>query len=237
MAGSNTVPLSVQDILDAAHSRYEQATDTPGLTDDDGKIRLSLLNEGINTWETENGVRWRELWTYNTTFGPLAAGTVSYSISADDFREFGSRIRFLRADGSRFYINLVSQENYARHINENKQVATTSGNPADGYQIQLGWIPLANDGTVGATGYYDYYRWALRMSSMQDVPELSNPFYLIDYITAELFANDDINLYQKFDGDRDEKLSNMVDENEKLPPFASNAIENVSGDNSYAMGV
>lgn len=233
---TNTVPLTVQNILDQAQFAYEQGTDTPLLTDDDGKIRIGIINKGIARWEFEDGVRWRELYLFNQKGSAITANNQAYPFAPTDFRELGGRIRFLRSDGSRFYIATVDQSRYAQHITENLQVAMVSGNPAIGYQLNLGWVPQANDGTTGAVPYYDYYKYANYMNAVTDVPEMSNPWYLVDYLTAELFANDDVNLYEKFSSDASAKLSNMREENESLPSYSSAATEDQVGDNTYAFG-
>ena len=237
-----TVNLNTQTILDAIHIKYEQATDTPLLTDDDGKIRISLINEGINTWETSDDTRWRELIVLNAQESAIVAGQVTYPINYDDFREMGSRVRLLRTDGSYMYADVVTPEFYQQYMNSKglvtpfngDLVVSVSGNRVNGFQMNLGWIPNTSDGTVGAIPYFDYYKWANRMVNIADVPELSNPYYLVDYVTGELFANDDINLYQKFSTDADEKLEAMRTANEADPPYASTAIEDQSS--SFVMG-
>jgi hypothetical protein len=239
---STAINMTAQDLLDAIHIKYEQATDTPALTDDDGKIRMSLLNEGINRWETEDDTRWRELLVLNAVGPTIVAGTISYALTQTDFREFGSRIRFIKTDGTYFYVDITTVENLQRHINTVGYVnpttgalqAAISGNRAVGYKLNLGWIPSATDATVGAIGYFDYYKWANRLVVVTDVPELSNPYFLIDFVTAELFVTDDVNLYTKFSSDASNKLDDMQTNNEAQPPYASSAIEDQNS--NFAMG-
>jgi len=238
-----TNQIKTQDLLDAIHIKYEQATDTPLLTDDDGKIRMSLLNEGINHWETEEDTRWKELIVLNAQGSTIAAGKVVYDLSTfDDFREMASRVRLLRADGSYAYASVVTPETFQQYMNGNGQVISKlgglvvciSGNGALGYQMHLGWVPSVSDGTIGAIPYFDYYKWANRLVTVNDVPEMSNPYYLIDYVTGELFVNDDVNLYSKFSSDAEGKLDDMQTNNEAQPPYASSAVEDQNY--TFAMG-
>lgn len=239
---STTSAVTTQNILDAIHNKYEQATDTPALTDDDGIIRLNLMNEGINRWETEDDTRWRELLVLNATGSTISNLKVAYDLSQDDFRELASRIRFLRTDGTYFYADVVTPETLQRHINTAGYTNPTtgalqvaiSGNRGNGYQMNLGWIPKTGDATVGAVPYFDYYKWADHMETGDDIPEMANPYFLVDYVTAELFVNDDTDLYQKFNADATSKLDDMQTNNEALPPYASTAIEDQYA--SFAMG-
>lgn len=237
--------MTVQDISDDIHVAYEQATDTPAITDDDGALRLKLINKGIRRWQFENGVRWRELWVINATGPTITANTVSYPLTQADFRELGSEIRILKLDGSYTRAKVVAPEHYKEYMNGNGQVidnnpglvVAVSGNPSTGYFLNLGWVPTSGDPTVGGVIYFDYYKFAKKMTQMSDTPEMSNPGALVPYVTGELFVNDDVNLYTKFNGDFLNDLANMRDENDELPPYASNAIENQGNADAIVMGV
>lgn len=237
--------MTVKDICDAIHVAYEQATDTPAISDDDGVMRINLINKGIRRWATEDGVRWRELDVLNAIGPTVVAGQVVYPITQTDFKELGSKLRLIKTDGSLQKYSIVTTEYYTQNMDgnglvldsEGKPAVCITGNPAVGYTINLGWIPNTNDGTVGGVMYFDYYKYANKVSLMTDIPEMSNPNFLIAYAVAELFVNDDVNLYTKFNGDALNDLSNMRVVNDALPPYASNAIENQGSADSIVMGV
>jgi hypothetical protein len=241
---ANVLPMTVQDISDDIHVAYEQATDTPALTDDDGLMRLKLINKGIRRWQYENSVRWKELDVLNAAGAVIVAGQIVYPITQSDFRELGSKIRIINLDGSKTIVDIVDSEYYRNYMNGTglvqgynpPRVAAISGNPSLGYSINLGWVPMATDNNIGGTIYFDYYKFAKKMALMTDIPEMSNPNFLVSYSTAELFVNDDVNLYTKFNGDALNDLSNMRDENDAAPPFASNSIENQGSADSIVMG-
>lgn len=227
-------PLNTQTIMDAAHVAYTQATDTPLITDTDGVLRLNLLNKGIDRWQFFNGVRWRELYAYNASAGTVAASTIIYPLSSiTDFRELSSRLRIANTDSSYTYVTVVSPEKYARYMDAGGRVELPDGslgccvigNPSAGYQIHLGWIPQATDREIGGTIYFDYYRYAKKMNAMTDIPEMQNPQFLVAYITGELFVDDDTNLYTKYNSDSMNLLGDMSAENDVMPDYESNALE------------
>lgn len=234
--------------MDAAHVAYTQATDTPLITDDDGVLRLNLLNKGIDRWQFFNNIRWRELYTYNATIGAITTA-IAYPLSSiTDFRELSSRIRLANTDGSYTYVTVYSPERYARYMDnkgtvdtpDGDRVCCITGNPSAGYQINLGWIPQTTDKEYGATIYFDYYRYAKKMVAMTDIPEMQNPQFLVAYITGELFVDDDVTLYQKYNSDATAILGDMSSENDLMPDYESNAIEDrgdIAATGGFAMGV
>jgi hypothetical protein len=230
---ASPAPLKVQTIMDATHVAYTQATDTPLITDEDGILRLTLLNKGIDVWQFFRGVRWLELFLYNVQGPTITVGTVQYPIDQSDFRELSSRLRLLCPDASYKYVEVYSPQRYARYMNslgtvetsDGSLVCTITGNIASGYTLNLGWIPKVGDGTVGAVAYYDYYKYANKMKTMTDIPEMRNPQFLVAFMTGELFVDDDVNLYTKYSSDATTLLSDMASENEALPDYESNAVE------------
>jgi hypothetical protein len=243
-------PLTTQTIMDAIHISYTQATDTPLITDDDGVLRLNLINKGIDRWQFFNATRWRELYKYNASGGVIIASQIVYPITQTDFRELSSRLRILRTDGTYEFVEIVSPERYARYMNDpgpnatemldGKRVASITGNQAAGYQINLSWIPTSTDPSTGGTIYFDYYKFANKMSVMTDVPEMQNPQFLVAFATGELFVDDDVNLYTKYNSDSEDLLNDMSSENSLLPDYESNAIEDQgewAGGGGFALGV
>jgi hypothetical protein len=232
---ASPAPLTTQTISDGINIKYTQATDTPLVTDDDGKLRINLINEGIDRWQFFNNVRWRELLVLNFQGPTIQTNTVTYSIDASDFRELSSRLRLLCTDGSYKYVEIYSPQRYQRYMDskgnvetdDNGLVCCISGNPSAGYQINLGWVPgaLSGDVTVGAVAYFDYYKFADKMVSMTDVPEMQNPQFLVSYVTGELFVDDDVNLWTKFNTDAMNVLGDMSTDNDEMPDYESNAIE------------
>jgi hypothetical protein len=249
---ASPAPLNTQTIQDAVHIAYTQATDTPLITDDDGILRLNLINKGIDHWQFFNQVRWRELYVYNATGPTIVANTIKYAIAQSDFRELSSRLRILRSDGSYEYVEIYSPEKYARYMDslgtvanpDGNRVACITGNPANGYQLNLGWIPSNTDPSTGGVIYFDYYKYANKMATMADIPEMLNPQFLVAFATGELFVDDDVNLYTKYSSDADDLLDDMAAENDLLPDYESNAVEDqgewagaTTGGGGFAMGV
>lgn len=237
---ANQEPMTVNDLLDSIHVAYEQAqpSDGPSLSDDDGVIRLNLINKAIRRWEFDNDVRWRELYVYNVTGPTILAGVTSYPLTQTDFREFAGRLRLLRTDGAYAKVDLISPELFAKYVTTASTTkACITGNPSSGYTLHLLWSPATNDGTIGGTILFDYYKYAKKMAVPADIPEMSNPQFIVDYVVGELFVNDDVNLYTKFNGDALNALSNMRTANDATPPYASNTLENQGYADGIVMGL
>lgn len=231
---ASPAPLSTQTISDGINIKYTQATDTPLITDDDGILRLSLINEAIDRWQFFNNTHWNELLVINFQGPTIQAGVTTYSLDASDFRKLSSRLRLKCTDGSYRYVNIFSPQRFQRYLDsvgyvetdDNGLVCCISGNQAAGYQLNLGWVPGATqDPTTGATAYFDYYKFADKMQSMTDVPEMGNPQFIVSYATGELFVDDDVNLWTKYNTDAMNQLGDMSTDNDDMPDYESNAIE------------
>lgn len=198
--------MTPEQVLEAAHIRYEQGTDAPSLTEEDGLIRLSLLKGIVDGWGKDNNTRWTELYSI-ATIGPIVAGDTSYPI-AEGFHLADSL--YLQGSSKPLQVKKPWQITGA----EGKYVYIL-GNPKDGYTLELGWTPAAGDDEVGKNIRMIRYREAAAPTAGVKL-EMSDPWYAVTELTAELYANDDIELYTKWHNDAINRLANMRDRNDQV---------------------
>lgn len=226
--------MTVKDILDSVHIAYEQATDTPSISEDDGAIRLNLLQKGVRRWGKDNTTRWDELFTV-ATIGPIIAGQQEYNIDdPDDPDAPGLNLPeavFLQGSSRPMEVHAPQQI-----TGVDGHFVTFLGNGRTGHKLRLGWTPSDTDQETGKTLTVLFYREPFVPTGLTDRVEMSDPEYLVAYITGELFVNDDTNMYAKFNGDALNSLDNMRQRNGQVALGQSNGIESQSGDDNMGIG-
>lgn len=181
--------LSLDELQTEIHVLVSNDSDTPSSSDDDYTIRKSLINQAILAWEGEREVQWRDLWTTETSGGTVAAGTTSYAVSATDFKFPGGYI--ILDDGTNQQKIKVIPPRQAQKYTSDVKLAYFTGNPKDGWTVNLLWTPATGDGTVGSTIKYDYFKYATKLDSGSDVSEISDPMFIVYYVAAELKRMED----------------------------------------------
>lgn len=198
--------LTVEQILLAAHVNYEQGIDAPALTEEDGKVRLSMLKQIVSAWATENNTPWAELFTIET-LGPIEAGETEYRLP-DGFAMPDS---FYLPDS---VVPVKVKKPWQITGAEGRFIYIT-GNPADGYVLNLGWTPATGEPEIGKSIRAIIYRDPLLPTKTKDILDMSDPYYAVDELTAELFAPDDQALYDKWHNSALARLANMRERNDR----------------------
>lgn len=181
MAATN-LPYTLQDCQHRINALVENDNDTPATTDDEWATRLYLIYQAIGNWEGQD-VQWRELWKTYTHASTVAASDTDYTIANTDFKmPPGGFVRLTLTNTS--YIPVISPEEYQSYGGEAK-VCWFTGNNIDGWVLNLGWTPVAGDGTVGATIKFDYYKMANRPTGVSEKFEMSDPNYIIYWVSAQ----------------------------------------------------
>lgn len=198
----------VTDILTKAHYEYEQSTDdVPALDSDDGVLRLELLHKGIKRWARDNGTRWDELYSI-TTIGPIVNADAEYDLPADYYMP---EAFYLQGDSSPMEVRKPRQVTGVE-----SRFVYVLGNKSDGYKLKLGWTPATGDSEVGKTITAVYLREPVLPTLGTAKPEMSDYHFLISYIVAELFLNDDTELFAKHNKDALNLLANMRERNDQI---------------------
>ena len=208
--------MNVQEILDSIHIGYEQATDTPSLNDEDGTIRMNLLQKAIRRWSKDNTTRWIELFDLKE-LGPIQAGVRDYSLGNTFYLDDAY---YLEGSDLPLTVKPVHQL-----TGTTGRFVTVIGNKRDGYKLRLGWMPAANDVETGKKIIARVYREPFIPAATTDVLEMSDPEFAVAYVIGELFVNDEPNLYTKFNNDALLLLANMRDRNGSVAVGQFNGLE------------
>jgi hypothetical protein len=205
---------------------YEADASTPASTDDDYIIRRRLINIAINRWENNMGTLWNELWTNTSLVSTGATLTISDGVSSynapTNFVFPGGYVRIL--DGSTEVSKIPVIKPEEAQASGGSQAAYFTGNPSDGYKLNLTQSPGAD--LAGKNLKYDYYRRATAMDDTTDVPEMADPYYIVYMVVAELHKGDNnITLYQTALQEAEERLRQMVMKNTMYANYQDHGLQ------------
>ncbi len=169
--------MTIQEVLNQIHIKYEFNTDFFDMANEDQKVRLALVNDKINMWENENGILWRELYT---TVSDTLDSNGSFNLT--NFILPANRLEI----GSDYY-EYISPEllQEQQKFNSNAKVYTVTGGVSD---KTLTVYP--NPGPVGFS--LRYYKKATTYLTGTETTELemSDPYFVIYSVVAELYLDD-----------------------------------------------
>lgn len=225
--------MTVQDILDEVYVNVDDDPTSSTTADDEQTSRIRLINMAIGAWARQD-VYWRELWTKYTHASTLS-GTTTYPIAATDFLQPGSLLYLTDANGAVKFLDVISPEqqlkyvqpaNNAGQINVVRPAAFVTGNPATGWTLNLTFTPQSGDGYYGSTPSLYYYKTPLKMGAVSDTPEMSDPSFIVWYVTYQkhLF-NSRTDQAEEALGQANEAMQNMKIRNEMMVQYGNNEIE------------
>jgi hypothetical protein len=220
-----TTLLTLQTLQDQIHTNYTGANDTPAVGSTDWLIRLNHINRIIHEWSSQKGVEWNQLWTTgNPTPSVIANADTTYPLPAD-YKRMGGYIRIVLPNGSKQPIKVIKQMAAQKAIANGEQKVYVTGKPGS-YVLNLTWTPVTGDAYTGSTIEFDYYKYPLALSSAADVPEMSDPFYIVESVTAKLFQTQSPTNYNIHNNMAIDLLQQMMEENETADTEAgsSNSI-------------
>lgn len=221
--------MTLQTLQDNIAVQYTNSTDTPTVGDDDWNLRTSLINSGISYWESQENIEWNELWTNGgTTPTTVTAGTTSYALPTN-FRKCGEYIRIIKTDGVKDTIQLIDPADRDKYINTPTYKAYISGKPG-AYILNLLWTPSASDVYIGGTFDIDYYKYATALSGASDIPDMSNPMFLVHWVVSKLFQTQSPTNYTIHNNLAIDALQNMIQ-------FDSSHSELMEQDLDFTVGV
>lgn len=222
----------LSDLQDRINVLISNDSDTPDNTDDEWTVRLSLINQSIGKWETQD-VLWRELWTTYTHAATIADSDDDYVTTITDMRFPGGYVK-LTLNGVVNYVQVISPEEYQTYAGSARVVYFT-GNNADGWTLNLGWTPATSDGTVGATISFPYYKTATRLSATTDISEVPDPNFIVyDVAATKSLVEGKNNLFSVFSTEALNIQDRMRTMNELKAPYQDSYIEDVDSLNHGA---
>lgn len=218
--------MTESDIQDQIHYMYEGDIETPSSGDDDYTLRLGLENAAINRWENEDGMLWNELWVkvQDAADGDKTTdGSASSFDCPSDFKFPGSYVRV----GSTYY-TVIPQEKVPQYTTTTEKVCYFTGNPQNGYDLNFLTAPDSD------TLYYEYYKTADSLSDTTDIPEMSDPYFIVYFVVSRLFELDGQtkNAMKAFQ-EAEARLVQMKTRNMQAPWYQDSRVE----DKGYQDGV
>lgn len=190
----------------------DQTPPTSG--EEDYIVWKNLLNLGIDLWQNEDGITWREL------FGKLSAAAdgdkttttaTSYAVPTN-FRSPASAYVWLGTGTTKTPYKVIRQEEV--------QLYETDGTGHWCYFLLDGSPTLEFNPNLtiaaGQTISYMYYKWASAVSSGSDTFEMSDPMYAVYYALAILTKEEGNQLALSI---AEQKMEAMKTRNQQLPEF------------------
>lgn len=221
-----------ESLLQAAiHSHYEGDNDTPDSDDDDYLYRRVLLNSYINRWENDKGTLWNELWTNTTSDSTsadlsIATGDTEYEVPSN-FRFPGGYVRVYDGTTEKAVLRVVKPEQWQQYLDSIGGLCYFRGSGASKKLI------ISSDNATAYNGYtlsYDFYKRATKLDSTDDVPEMSDPYYLVHAVVADLFKQDQLISQQTYHAaEAEERLKQMEIQNQMDSHYQGIFNEDTSG--------
>lgn len=210
--------MDLDAIQQALHTLIELDPDTPTSSDDDYTIRTRLANKWIKAWENEDGMLWNELWKKGSIASTGASNYALSSFSMTDFKRPGG---FIYDDKNNYYSVIELPEVHLMVPNTNSQYCYFLGN-INAFTLYFGSLYPAS----GQTIYIPYFKTASSLSTGTDKPEMSDPYYIVHGIAADLLATEDPAESDKHFQLTQNIMKNMKLRNLQVPPYQNNQIPN-----------
>jgi hypothetical protein len=204
--------MQFSDIFATYYTEFRGDSDVPtDLTDPEWLMAIRFANVAINKWKQVDGVLWSELWTTRSTADDGDATVVANQLEYEapgDFVLPGGYIRLGGGDQSTQRLQVYSPEEAQTR---GGMFAYFTGNPAEGYILHLSAVA---DNIAGMAIDYDYYRAPTEISASDDIPDMADPYFIIDSMLADRFrAARNFPAYQTAKRDADQRLQNMITRN------------------------
>jgi hypothetical protein len=170
--------------IDYINILFESDSTSPSEGEEDYQVWTSLLNIGVNIWENEEGILWRELFVKLADASDGDKTTVEGQTSYDcptDFRMPASGIVWLGDGSQKTAYKVIKQEQAQLYQNDTSKWCyfLMDGSPT------LEFNPNTNI-SGGSTINYEYYKHATKVEDGSDEFEMSDPMFAVYYALSEL---------------------------------------------------
>lgn len=220
-------PMTLDDLQTEIHALYQNGIDVPAVGEEDYILRTTFINNVIGTWQDTPGIRWRELYDIDTSLTyAYAAGLVTLPTPVS-YRELAGQVKLTRAsDGAVFKVDFYEPEQL-----DNADLETVygwvSGSPGS-YKLNFFGVPAEWDGSMIS---YRFYHYATQLAVPGDIPDMSNPRYIVSMVASRLhqLGRNNSGYTVNFD-DAQELLKGMITKNsgksliEKSQPMGGRII-------------
>lgn len=210
---------TLTDAISYINYLYNSSSTPPTSSEEDYLVWTALLNVAINTWESDNGILWGELFVKlaDAASGTktVTAGTYTYSVPSD-FSFPASGYVWLGSGTSKTPLKVIKQAELQLYENDKGLWCYFLMDGSPTLEINPN-LTLTTDDTIT----YNYYKKATKLATGTDAFEMKDPMYAVYFVLAEL---------KKEEGNTSEltmaseKLKGMEDKNEMPTWFMADQV-------------
>lgn len=208
--------MTQDELFAAYYLQYRTEADTPNSEDDEYIVFTGLANEAINRWSNYDNTFWKELWQTLVLSGDgdqqLIAGQNEYECP-DDMRIAGGKIRIFNSEGRTVKRIPIIEPQDVQFQSDMANYCFFTGDPNNGFTLTInGDITPEMD---GLNMNYVYYRKPdlFARSSGNDLPQMSQPYFIVHRALANRFRGSRNPYYQSAKNDAEDILKTMQMEN------------------------
>jgi hypothetical protein len=179
--------MTENELIDQIYSLYEGDVDMWDTDSDEYLLARNFLNAGVNRWRYYEQTDWKELFVNLADAADGDKTTVASTFDYDCPSDFVKPTSYVKI-GTNVFKTYTSARATTLIADENTDAwCYFSGNPKDGYDLHVNPnFELDADLTIS----YSYYKTPTEFSSTTDVPEMSDPYFLVYYALYRLYKND-----------------------------------------------
>jgi len=164
--------MDLSDLQKQLAAKLDGEATAPTVGSDDWNLRWALLNEAQRDWAERYD--WEVL--RKTTSTSVVSGNASYALPAT----FRRMERAVVVGGTNYHeVEPIEAAYFGSNSN---QYFYVTGNPEDGYALNLNPTPTSGPTTMT----YSYYTYPANLSNASSVSPISNPFFLVQSAYARL---------------------------------------------------
>lgn len=206
--------MDLDELFSAYYTLYRVEADVPNSTDDEYKVFVGLSREAINRWSNFDNTFWKELWQtlQIAQDGDLTivAAQNEYACPGD-MRIAGGKIRLFDGNGvTKLRIPIIEPQD-TQFMSDTARYAFFTGDPNNGFILTINGDITAD--MVGLNINYVYYRKPDLLVIGEDLPQMSQPYFIIHRSLANRFRGSRNPYYQSAKNDAEDVLKTMQIEN------------------------
>lgn len=208
--------MTKDELFAAYYMQYRTEADTPNSSDDEYVIFAGLSSEAINRWSNYENTFWKELWNTLQLSGggdSVVKDGVTEYVCPDDMRIAGGKIRiFDPATGqTKARINIIEPQD-VQFQSDFSSYAYFIGNPSSGFTLNMN--PEPQSPLIGMSMNYIYYKKPALLVAASDVPDMSQPYFIVHRSLANRFRGSRNPYYTSAKNDAEDILQTMKMEND-----------------------
>ena len=202
--------MTLDQLFAAFYTQYRVEATTPLSTDPEYIIFTSLANEAINRWAHYDNTFWKELFDTAQVDGSadltITSGTVQYT-APDNMQEAGGFIRLYDTNGVTQRRIPILEPQDAQFKSDLMSYAYFTGDSNNGFLLNLN--PVPDTAILGLNIDYVYYKKPTLLVSGNDVPEMSEPYFIVHRALASRFRGSRNPYYGAAKDDAEDVLKTM----------------------------